>query len=69
MTDLIGRAAELRKAAGVSLGQMGAHCGVAPSVIAAWESGLILRPGASKPEAARRWLAVLRLLHMTEPPG
>ena len=34
-------------------------------MLAAWEDGRITVPGLAKPEAARRWTAVLRLLDAT----
>jgi hypothetical protein len=47
---------------------MAAHAGVGQSVLASWETGRILAPGQARPEAARRWLAVLRLLDATSGP-
>ena len=64
---LTGRARQLREAAGVSQARLARHVGVAQSVLAAWEDGRITCPGLRLPEAARRWLAVLRLLDA--PPG
>ena len=63
--ELRARARALREAAGVSQRQMAAHAGVAQSVLASWEAGRVLVPGAARPEAARRWMAVLRLLDAT----
>jgi len=63
--DLMARARALREAAGVSQRQLAAHAGVAQSVLASWEAGRVLAPGAARPQAARRWLAVLRLLDAT----
>jgi transcriptional regulator with XRE-family HTH domain len=62
-------ARELREQAGVSQRAMAAHVGVAPSVLAAWEDGRIIVPGLTRPEAARRWYATLRLLDATSSPA
>ena len=66
---LTGRARQLREAAGVSQARLARHVGVAQSVLAAWEDGRITCPGLRRPEAARRWLAVLRLLDATSGGG
>ena len=64
--SLTAQARELRQAAGVSQRQMAAHVGVAPSVLVAREDGRITAPGLTRPDAARRWIAVLRLVAATE---
>ena len=65
MSSLLARSREPREQADVSQRRVAAHVGVAPSVIAAWEDGLIIPPGLTRPKAARRWIAVLRLLDAT----
>lgn len=67
VSSLLARSREPREQAGVSQRRMAAHVGVAPSVLAAWEDGLIIPPGLTRPEAARPWIAVLRLLDATAP--
>jgi hypothetical protein len=48
---------------------MARHVGIAQSVLASWENGRIAVPGLVRPEAALRWLAVLRFLEATSEPG
>jgi transcriptional regulator with XRE-family HTH domain len=66
--ELQDRARQLREQAGVSQRQMARHVGVSQSTIAAWEDGRVTLVGLAKPEAARRWRAVLRFLDVTSSP-
>jgi DNA-binding XRE family transcriptional regulator len=70
--DLIGRARELRVAAGIPIGAMADQVGVTKSTISVWERNpgkVDLGRFPAGREAPRRWLAVLAVLDATSGGG
>ena len=65
--DLMARARQLRRDAGVPIGAMAERCGVAKSTMSLWErdppADLGRLPGDR--DQARRWLAILAVLDTT----